>query len=301
MPPVGCKQKAERKGICAMSDNEDSAVNRTDGRFGIFAGRTINGGISKTLRRAFILTAISALVILVAVFVFSRVGAEMIFRVGVRLTSVKVDISDAARLEYYDMKPYIPETEAVRFFMSGNIGIETDEYDAAFDLLSFLKQQDAEILTIRFPEGNEETMRAYLEGETADAPDGAAKDFLISLKKLNERLPPKKRLSVRVGSPGGDMLANREFVLTFEKYDASAKIDGVIDVACFRAGEDGCDPLFSVRTDSLRFGSMSALDSYSEYLYRVSGNFGGEAVFEINEPEFYFLFPSNIASSAENS
>ena len=234
--------------------------------------------------------------IMTAVFVFSRAGAETFFRIGVRLKSAKVDTSDAARLEYYDMKPYLGETDAVRFFMSGAGGIAVDEYDAVFDLLSFLKQQDAEILTIRFSEGDEEAMRAYLEGETSDAPDGDMKDFLLSLKKLNERLPPKKRISVKTGSSDAGKPASGEFMITREKYDAHVKPDRVIDIMCFCSGADGCDPLFDVATDSLRFGSLSALKGYSEYLYMVSGNFGGEAVSGINEPEFYFLFPADAVS-----
>ena len=141
---------------------------------------------------------------------------------------------------------------------------------------------------MRLDSGDEEAIAAYLSGD--GGPEGIDDDTLDladRLKRLNSTLPPQKRVGIRTGA--AEIPSDGEYEITSAEYTGVA--DGVLDVGCLYPGTDGCDPLFDVKTDKLRFGCVSDLDAFSGYLSAVSGNFGGERFDGVGIPEFYFLVP----------
>ena len=244
---------------------------------------------SRGLGRALLLTGISAMAVALLTVVFSRVGASAAFRLGVRTNTCEVDTSDNARLEYYEVRPALEGVTSCRFYLRDG---DRTSISAAVDFLAFLKQQDVAVDTVRVDSGDEELIAAYLSGE--GSPDGIDDDTLAladSLKRLNSTLPPQKRVGIRTGT--AKIPSDGEYEVTSSGYTGGA--DGVLDVGCVYPGTDGCDPLFDIRTDTLRFGCVSDLDAFGGYLSAVSGNFGGERFDGVGIPEFYFLVPAETS------
>ena len=240
---------------------------------------------SRGVGRAMLLTGISALAVSLLVVIFSGIGASAAFRLGVRTRTCVVDMSDNARLEYYAARPVLTGVTSCRFFLKDG---DRTSVSAAVDFLAFLKQQDVALNAVRIDSGDEEAIAAYLSGD--GGPEGIDDDTLDladRLKRLNSTLPPRKRVGIKTGA--AKIPLDGEYEITSAEYTGGA--DGVLDVGCLYPGTNGCNPLFDVKTDKLRFGCVSDLDAFSGYLSAVSGNFGGERFDGVGIPEFYFLVP----------
>ena len=176
-----------------------------------------------------------------------------------------------------------------RFFLKDG---DRTSVSAAVDFLAFLKQQDVALNAVRIDSGDEEAIAAYLSGD--GGPEGIDDDTLDladRLKRLNSTLPPQKRVGIRTGA--AEIPSDGEYEITSAEYTGVA--DGVLDVGCLYPETNGCDPLFDVKTDKLRFGCVSDLDAFSGYLSAVSGNFGGKKFDGVGVPEFYFLVPPDAS------
>lgn len=244
---------------------------------------------SRGAGRAMLLTGISALAVSLIVVIFSGIGASAAFRLGVRTKTCEVDTSDNARLEYYAARPALTGVNSCRFYLKNG---DRTSVSAAVDFLAFLKQQDVALDAVRIDYGDEEKIAAYLSGEGApEGIDDNTLDLVDRLKRLNSTLPPQKRVGIRTGA--AKIPSGGEYEITSAEYAGGA--DGVLDVGCVYPGTDGCDPLFDVKTDKLRFGCVSELDAFSGYLSAVSENFGGKRFDGVGVPEFYFLVPTDAS------
>lgn len=244
---------------------------------------------SSGVGRAMLLTGISALAVSLLVVIFSGIGASAAFRLGVRTRTCVVDMSDNARLEYYAARPVLTGVTSCRFFLKDG---DRTSVSAAVDFLAFLKQQDVALNAVRIDSGDEEAIAAYLSGD--GGPEGIDDDTLDladRLKRLNSTLPPQKRVVIRTGA--AEIPSDGEYEITSAEYTGGA--DGVLDVGCLYPETNGCNPLFDVKTDKLRFGCISDLDAFSGYLSAVSGNFGGKKFDGVGVPEFYFLVPPDAS------
>lgn len=234
----------------------------------------------------------SLICVVFSVLLFTDIGARAVFELGVVMNTEVVDTSDLSYLEYYEVKHYIAKTVSYRVFIDGD---NAGSYTAALDFLKFVKQ-NADIGIIRIDNGDADHLNAYLEtGDPAALTDSRLDEtelsFVGAVYYYNTKLPPQKRVMFAVGGECGES----EFMLIKNKYDKSYKTDGILDVNCIYPGSRGCDPLFDIRTNKLRFGSTGKLDWYAERLTAVSGNFGQPEFGGINQPEFYFIIPEVAA------
>jgi hypothetical protein len=234
---------------------------------------------------------------IVSVLIFTSIGMSVLFKLGVRINTVEVDTGDTAHLEYYEVRQYIKDTGSYRIFIDGSI---PESYEAVLDFLKFVKQ-NADIGTIRLERGNPDILNAYLEsGDSALLPESGLDEtklvFIRAVYSYNMKLPPQKRVSFAVGGKCG---ATGEFVLTEHTYDRSEQIAGLLDISCIYPGNIDCDPLFDIRVDKLRFGSLKKLNWYADFLGTVSGNFGMPEYSGINQPEFYFIWPNRFRAGVE--
>ena len=252
--------------------------------------------IASILRRTLILLVISAFCVALLSIIFSDIGAVSFFKLGVRLSTEPVDTDDAGYLEYYEVRDYIDTTKGYRIFIGGDAA----GYEAALDFLKFIKQND-EINIIRFETGDAELLNSYLASGDESLLDGAGLDenrldFVCEIYEYNKLLPPVRKLSFATGSGGGG-----EFALIEGSYDRSLQRTGILDISCIYPGSEGCDPLFDISSDEIRFGSLSGLSFCTEYLSQVSGNLGMPTFDGINQPEFYFIMGSEPMGSETES
>lgn len=243
--------------------------------------------IAKTVRRALVLLGGSALCVLILICAFTDVGAHTIFRLGVRMTAEPVDITDTAYLEYYDVKRQLADTNSVRVWLGTDAAAG---YDAALDFLKFVKQ-NLDLTVVRMNVPDADMANQYLSSGDANLLpqtgfDAAGQSFLRMIYIYNQKLPPQKRVTIvnETDAPG-----TGEFILSAAVYNPAVSAAGVLDVSMIYPGEEGCDPLFDVQAEGLRFGTLTRLAACTSILEAVSGNLGHTPFTGLAQPEFYFL------------